>query len=361
MTLHLIRHLRTLHRWTGLTLGLVLVLVAVCGAGLALRSRLEPVLDAGLMRAAPCAAPLPLDTLVAQARAAAPGAGALAALRLSNVPGATVHVRFSDDRWFYVAPCSGAVVGSEHRYRGLFGTLDALHRFKYLPNSALLAGSLAGVFAAFLLLGGLLLWRPSRRALRHAVALHPQLKGRGYAISLHKTAALYAGPLLLVSALSGVVQAFEWPKQALLAVTGSGAPGATPRELAPPLPGRPLESVWRTARAVVPDVREALVMLPKRSGAPVRLELVAASAPHAAAHSDMSIDPASGAVLRYAPYATAGAGPRFLMWLFALHTGHIGGLFGQLVLIGAALSVPVLAGAGLRSYLLSRRIRPVCV
>jgi vanillate O-demethylase ferredoxin subunit len=354
----LLRRLRILHRWTGPTAGLVLAVVAISGAGLALRPRLEPVLSAGLMQAAPCAAPLPLDALAARARAAAPEAGPLVALRLSGASGASVHVRFSDERWIYVAPCSGAVLGSEHRYKGLFGTLDALHRFKYLPNSALVAGSLAATFALVLLLGGLLVWRPSRRAAQHALSLHPRLPPRAFSISLHKTLALYAGPILLVSALSGVVQAFDWPKEALLALTGSDHVAAAPAPLpvrTVPHPG--LQQVWQLAHQFVPDIGHALIMLPKRPADPIRLELVAADAPHAEAHGELAIDPASGAVLRWVAYEDAAPGKRFLMWLFALHTGQLGGVGVQLLLILAALSVPLLAFAGWRSYQLGRVVR----
>jgi uncharacterized iron-regulated membrane protein len=356
MTAALFQYLRTLHRWTGLTLGLVLILVAVSGAGLAMRPRLEPVLSAHLLHSAPCQAPLALDTLVEQARLQAPGAGPLAALRLSAAPGATVHVRFSDDRWFYVEPCTGVVLGSEDRYRGVFGTLDALHRFKYLPNSELLAGSLAAVFALVLLLGGLLVWRPSRRAAQHALTLHPRLPGRAYAISLHKTMALYAGPVLLFSALSGVMQAFEWPQAALLAITGSApAAGSGKSRPAPDLQRRSIDSAWQTAQAIVPDAQRALMLLPKRPADPVRFELIGASAPHGEARSDLSIDAYSGAVLRFTPYANASLGQRLFLWLVALHTGQLGGILGQLLLMCGALSVPILGYAGLRSYLLGRR------
>jgi vanillate O-demethylase ferredoxin subunit len=212
------------------------------------------------------------------------------------------------------------------------------------------------VFALVLLLGGLLVWRPSRRAARHALSLHPRLPGRAYAISLHKTMALYAGPILLFSALTGVMQAFEWPQTALLAITGSApAAGSGKSRPAPALRRRSIDSAWQTAQSMVPDPQRALILAPKRPADPVRFELIGASAPHSEARSELSIDAYSGAVLRFAPYAEASLGQRLLLWLVALHTGQLGGIAGQLLLICGALSVPVLGYAGLRSYLLGRR------
>src|SRR5207245_288727 len=101
MSPRLRRYLLPLHRWCGLGAGLLFVLVALTGAAMAFRLQLEPVVSPALLTAPACAAPLPLDTLIAQARAANPGAGALAFIRLYADPGATVRIRFSDGQWVY--------------------------------------------------------------------------------------------------------------------------------------------------------------------------------------------------------------------------------------------------------------------
>ncbi|MDB5906442.1 MAG: hypothetical protein JWP34_556 [Massilia sp.] len=351
-TLPLRRRLLTIHRWTGLTVGLLVMLVAATGAGMAFRPQLDPLVNARLLRSAPCTAPLPLDALVANARAAAPGAGALGVLRLGGASDTSVHVRFSDDRWVYMEPCTGLVLGIEDRYRGVFGTLDALHRFKYFPNSELIAGTLAAAFALVLLLGGLVVWWPaSLRALRHSLSLHRQLSGRAFSLNLHKTVALYASPILLLSATTGVLQAFEWGEQALGALTASApAPGPGKSAAAPGLVRRSVESYWQTAQALVPHPQSVLLQYPKKPSDPVRFELVAADAPHGAARSDLSLDAYSGAVLRFAPYAEASRGHRLFLWLVALHTGLLGGVLGQLLLMLGGLSVPVLFYAGFSSY-----------
>lgn len=81
-----------------------------------------------------------------------------------------------------------------------------------------------------------------------------------------------------------------------------------------------------------------------------------------AARTYLSLDAYSGAVLHFAPYAEASRGHKLFLWLIALHTGLLGGVGGQLLLMLAALSVPVLAFAGLSSYLRGRaRTRPAPV
>src|SRR5437870_4660249 len=60
------------HRWTGLTVGLVLVFMAITGSLIAYRSHLEPVVNRDLLTVPACANRAPLDTLISNARAAHP-------------------------------------------------------------------------------------------------------------------------------------------------------------------------------------------------------------------------------------------------------------------------------------------------
>jgi vanillate O-demethylase ferredoxin subunit len=64
-------------------------------------------------------------------------------------------------------------------------------------------------------------------------------------------------------------------------------------------------------------------------------------------------------VVRYVPYAASSAGNKLYFWTLSLHTGHVGGLAGQLVLLAGALSVPLLAYTGISSYLRRRARRSV--
>src|SRR6202171_6367221 len=75
------------HRWTGLTVGLVLVFMAITGALIAYRPHLEPIVNSELLTVPACANRVPLDTLASNARAAHP-AGALDYIRSEEDPAA---------------------------------------------------------------------------------------------------------------------------------------------------------------------------------------------------------------------------------------------------------------------------------
>ncbi len=357
MTVSIRKRILQLHRWVGLTVGLLIVLVAVTGAANLYRPQLDPIVNHRLLRANVCATLLPVDTLVASARTANPNSGALKVIQLDNEPGSSIHIRFSDENWVYVDPCTATVLGQEHRYGGVFGTIDALHRFKFVQNSSVMSGTLATITALILVLGGLIVWWPaSIRSFKHSLKLNSRLQGRAFSLNLHKTVAIYAGPILLVSALTGIPQAFLWCQNGILALTGS-PPQANPGKSfsAHNAKRLPIETYWQQAQALVPRPRATLLFYPKKPSDPVEFELIDRNAPHGAARTYVSLDAYSGKVLRFTPYAKASSGHRLYLWMVALHTGLLGGAIGQFLLLLGVLSVPVLAYAGFSSYLLGLR------
>ena len=360
--------LRALHRWTGLAAGWLFAIVALTGALMVFRVQLEPFVSPALTAVPACTAPLALDALVAAARAASPDSGPLNALRLYGDPRVNARVQFADGRWIYVDPCSARVLGSEAVHGGPFGTVARLHIFGYLPFGGLLAGSLALLMALAMAAAGLRLWWPaSMRMLRGSWRPKRGLKGGARSLNLHKTAALYAVPVLLTCALTGLPQAFSWARSAIDVLTASPPQAAAPLAATLPAPegahaggprgaaGASLETVWRQVQARSPRPHKLQLRAPRGPGAPWLLEIVAHDAPHANALSYFYFDPASGRLLGHTPYVENSRGHRAYLWALALHYGWIGGLAGQTVLLLGALAVPLLAWTGTASYLRGRR------
>jgi vanillate O-demethylase ferredoxin subunit len=356
-----------LHRWCGLTVGLLFIMVAATGASMVFRPQIETLLSADVLQVPSCPAPLPLDTLVAAGRQASPHAGALRAIRVVGDARASVKLRFEDDRWIFIDPCSARVLGSQAVYGGLFGTLARLHIFGYLPGSdavpTTVAGSVALLLGGLMALGGIWLWRPaSLRQWKHSWRMAPGLRGAAWHVQLHRTTGMYAAPVLLVCALTGLPQAFDWTVRAIDIATAS-APhaAAVPAATAAPAAGTArasIEAMWQHALRLSPPLQKAQLRFPQKPGQPVVFELVARDAPHANANSYLYFAPASGALLKHLPYSANPLGHRIYLWALAIHYGWVGGVAGQLALFLGALCVPLLAWAGVSSYLLRRRPAP---
>lgn len=333
------RRIAAIHRWCGIGLGAGFLMVAVTGATLVFRPQLE---HAPL---AHCPAPLPLDTLIANARAVSPQAGPLRFVRLAE--NANTRVRFDDGTWIDVDPCSGAVRGKQALYGGAFGTAAWVHIYSYVDGHETVAGSFAAVFALLMLGGGAYLWWPANlKVLRNGLRFKRGLSGRAFMYNAHKTVAQYAAPVLFTSAVTGMFQAFSWGAQpALPAVVANGSGQAS------------AESMWRAVQAQLPTPHKVQMRFPQGDGA-VLFEVVAADAPHANAVSYVAVDPHSAAILGSTEYARNSIIHRVSLTAAALHYGWIGGIAGQCLLFLGALAVPFLAFTGISSFLRRNRKAP---
>jgi vanillate O-demethylase ferredoxin subunit len=202
-----------LHTWSGHIFGLAIVLFAVTGAGLVLRPELEPAANRNLFAVPVCSTPLSLNALDAAARAAHPLSRPYA-IEITRDPAASTAIRFVDDEYVYLDPCTARVLGIKNQYGGFFGTLEWLHRFKFVAHGdglgRVVGGWVSAVFAALLIMGGLVLWWPRRRGeFKSAATFQWRRSGGARTLSLHKVVGLYSAILLLVIVLTALPLAFQ--------------------------------------------------------------------------------------------------------------------------------------------------------
>lgn len=227
------------HLWTGITVGLVFIVVALSGAALIFRGKLKRTLDPGRFIVVPGGTRLPVDDLVARARAAHPAAEFLS-VRYWSDPTMPFTALFTDKQYVHLNPYTGAFLGARRRYGEGFGWIEGLHKYLMLEPGLgeNVNGSLAFVFAALLLTGAVLWWPATRRALVAGLTLNSRLSGRPWYLNLHKVIGAYAGAILLFSALSGIPISFESTRRVLDLITFSHReepPGAA-AGAKPPLP-----------------------------------------------------------------------------------------------------------------------------
>jgi uncharacterized iron-regulated membrane protein len=350
-----------IHRWTGLTLGLLAVFMAVTGIGLVMRPQLEPVLYRDLMVVAPCTSRLPLDDLAARAREGDPG-GVITYVWIAGAADRSTMMRFDDNASVYLDPCTGARLGQQHRYGGIFGSLERLHKWAYLHGDKpidIVPGTGALVLTFVLVVGGIVIWRPRRRSARKsAVKLDPRLTRLAFTRNLHATTGIYCSVIILIAALTGLPQAFEWVENAICRISGSPEPVAA-RISSISAGGQviAMEAAWQRARSLVPDPTMTVIHYGTKLRAPVEIYMIERDAPHADARTYVYLDAYNGEVLSFRPYADAGIGQKLIYWTRALHAGHVGGVLGQMLLLVGMLGVPVLGYTGIESYLrkLARR------
>ena len=349
------------HRWSGLTVGLLLIFLAVTGLGLVFRPQLEPIVERRMLQAATCEARAPVDTVVARATAAHPGQP-IEEVEMVASPRASIVVRFDDRYDVFVDPCAASVVAGRSHWGGVFGTLEQLHRFRFL--SSWTGDVIGGTAAAFLLVvfvaGGLTIWWPaSRRALKSAFKLKWRLKGRAFELNLHRTTGIYVCVVLLAVASSALPLAFKPVRNAIFSAVGSPMPAPKPAGTKIGAGTQPasMEGIVERAKALVPGAADIVLTPPRKDGDAVEVFMVGPDEPHANARSYAWFDAATGKLLRFEPYASSSTGNKVHRFLSALHMGYIGGALGQMLLFLGVLGIPVLGYTGIASYLRGRRAR----
>ena len=349
-----------LHTWTGIAIGVVMLLFALTGAVLAMRDQIDARVMSHLTQVSQCTDSQPLQTLVDRAIAKLPQEEPKS-VNLARRAGSSVSVEFRNDDLVYVDPCSGRMLGMQNEYGGLSGTIDGIHRFHFIEGGRLIGGAFNLVILIFLVLGGLILWWPSSRAaLRSRLTYDAKLPGTARLLSLHRVAGIYAVALLFLLTLTAVPISFDWAKSLIASATESSV--SSPR---PPAwkvaagPALSLDQIDRVVAAEMPTALSISINFPRTQGDLMRVELLEAGAPHINAESYLFLDPVTGSVLKRVHYATDMAlGRKVYLYCIALHAGLIGGLAYQLLLLACCLLVPVEFYSGVFAYF-GRRARYV--
>jgi ferredoxin-NADP reductase len=344
-----------LHRWTGLTAGLVLMMLATTGSMMLFRPQIEPLMQPDLLTVPSCLGRATIEALTSAAQTAHPE-GKLDFVRLESYAAAAERmpagfVRFKDKTTVYLNPCTAQVLGQRNRYSGLFGTIEGLHRLRFVEDGEVITGTTALLTVLLLIGGGYYLWWPAtRRGLRSAMRHDRSLRGPARTLNLHRTVGLYVGLIVLASALTGLPQAFKWYKQLLYSATGSAKPAKSPHSAAP---GKriELERAWLIGQQIVPGASVSQLRYPEKPNDAIELFFIGRDAPHPNARTMLYLDAVTGATLRLDPYASSSAGNKLYFWMLSWHNGLVGGAFGQWLMLFGLLGVPVLGYTGFSSFL----------
>lgn len=355
------KQLVALHTWSGLAVGLVLAFLALSAAGFVLRPVLQRTFYGYLLAVPPCHHRLPLDRLAAAARGIHPR-GSLQDIEVTPTDTSSVAVQFSDDDLVYVDPCSGATLGTQNEYGGLFGFFDGLHRFRFIQNGRQIAGTCNALFLSLLLVAGLVLWWPrAGQSLKSAATFNPRLPGTARTMSLHKFIGIYSLFALLIISLTALPLSFQPVRDVIGWVVGSSPVIPPPPQSTFQRGGRriSMQEAWVRSRQAFPDAVSVSIRYPQAPQDPISLELLERDAPHSEAKSYLYLDAHSGAVLRRAPYATdMPLGRKVYVYLLALHSGLVGGLPYQLLLLVACLGMPIQVYSGLSPYIRRKLRKP---
>lgn len=317
------------HLWTGLTVGLLLVVAGTTGSILVFDEEIDAVLNPDLLRVAPGEDEAPFQQVVASVTAAFPE-HPVSYIRLPRSPGETYEVTTvgADPLEIFVDPYRGTILGVRGKTEGLINVLFDLHVHFLSGETGERVMGVVGVLTLLLVATGIAVWWPGARRWWDALAVRWGANWKRVNFDLHRAGGIWSAVFLAVTAFTGAGLIFH---DAFLAaanrVTGSEetppAPVVVPR---PDQPWLPLDSLLQRADAALPGGTTTYVAFPAVPQAPLSVRKYFAAALHPNGRSFVYLDPWTGEPLAVERALEVPAGMKALNVLYPLHIGSFGGI-----------------------------------
>lgn len=350
------KHWLKVHRWLGLTAGLLFVLLGLTGSLLVFDHAIDEWLNPELLLTQGAGQRCSLREVVARAEEAYPGnpsrAAAISSPRVRNGVWTAWFQSGTEEvpKWtaVYVDPYSGEVTGQRVWGEDLMSFIYKLHYTLLGGNLGKKIVGIAGLVLMVSICSGVYLWWPLwKSGWRAGFAIR---RGKRLNYDLHKTAGVFSTVVLLVIAFTGVYMIFpEWIKPVVTVFSPETNP---PEELK--------STASQTEQSITPD--QAVAIASSRFPAASFCHFhppegtdgvyeVAVRQPGEAQRSfgrtQVWIDQRTGTILAVRDPRTSTAADVFFTWQFPLHNGEAFGLIGRWIVFFAGLAPAVLYVTGL--------------
>lgn len=370
-----------LHLIVGAVAGAVILVMSATGTLLMFERQITEWADRAALEERPAppvpgAARMPLEVLVATARAARPGTPPTSVTMQAD-PTAPAAVSLGRERTLYVNPYTGQLLGEgSPKTRAFFRGVTGWHRWLGAGEERRgLARKITGACnLGFLILvvSGLYLWLPrkwTRRQVRNVAWFRRGLSGKARDFNWHNVIGLWMWVPLFLVVLTAVVMSYPWANNLLFRLAGDKPP-ARPSEGPRDRQGHGergggevsldgLDPLWARAERQVPGWRSISLRLPDSGDAPASFTILRGDRGRPDLRAQLTLDRQSGEVVRWESFASQGPGRRLRTWVRWAHTGEAGGLLGQTLAGLASAGAAVLVWTGIamawRRFLRSRR------
>lgn len=343
-----------LHLAAGCVAGAIILLMSLTGVLLTYERQIVTWSTQGHLRSQPPhgAQRLTVENLVDAVRQQRGNLPDNSVLTLRSDPREPADIRIGREAVLYVDTFTGHLSdGTSAGSRSFFQKIVAWHRWLGVegPGRATARAITGACNLAFLMLivTGAYLWLPrtwSWQALRPTLWFRRRLSGKARDFNWHNVFGVWALIPLFFVVLTALPMSYPWANDLLYRMTGSEPPpppreakGTTKREAAT---ATDIDALWTRAANQVPGWKSitANIALPPGQPASFTIDTGSGRQPHK--RSTLTLDPATGAIVRFATFADENPGRRLRMWSRFVHTGEYYGVVGQTVAgLGSAAGV----------------------
>lgn len=362
----------SVHKWIGITMGILFLFEALTGCLLVYQHELSALLDRPLSPSGPAATiSVPLDKALAAAADFDPaGRPALIGMPSSN-PDHAYHIVHAmpggkDTRDIWVDPATGtASTGHRRPVQDVLDVIWSLHKRLAIPLVGDLLIAISGLVLTASTVSGLVLWWPRNGKWRHALSIKRGASLPRLTFDLHKVLGACLAAMCLLWGISGtyMIQP-RWitgwlpssmqpqNERSIDALTRGRETGRDGEDVAS------AQTIAGIATTTVPGGEALFLFAPSRPadclwrvriGRPDDLVRYVGSA-------TVVVNACSRKVRGTVDERGNGAS-RFFYWLRPLHSGEALGVIGQFIVIWAGIGFSALGVSGLLLWWLRRRAR----
>lgn len=354
-----------LHRYLGLVLGLVLIIVGLTGSLLVFQHEISDfILHQQIEKITPQGRSLPIATILERVQTHYAQQPDITARRVylpatSDEP-INIYLKSKTDEWaiVYVNPYTGAVLGDSLSGQDIWQQfLMKVYELHY----ALLAGDfgiklvgVVGLLTCILIITGIFLWSGWRKLIagfKIKWNAHP----KRVSFDIHKVAGIVTAIFLFLTFFTGFCWNLgEIARPIIYAVTFSSMPAddakSSPVANKSPLPFS--DRFLEVADAALPEFRTIYVALPADSDEPNGAFIIRkSSSPHSNIwDSSVFIDAYNGKILRVDNGLTASLGTKLENAFGSLHYGTFWGLPSRILYVFVGLAPLILFITGFTMY-----------
>lgn len=326
-----------LHLYTGLAIGLLLVLSGLTGSLLVFHEEIKELVYPELMKTTPRDKHASLQTVMETVGHAYPQDKPFS-IRLPRTPQQTYVVKMNNahDLFVYADPYNGKILGAHRQEDTFMGWLTLLH-------TELLIGergkNILGVSALLLIcmsITGLFLWWPpnGKGKISRGFKIDWPAPWKKVIFDIHRAAGIYTALFLLIIAVTGASLVFNKTVAELTNFLTASPPRPTPPLSAPPGAGEAslsIDDLLQQADRILPTATITWINFPQTPQASLVVRKKLPQESHPNGRNFIYFDQYTGRVLQVENTAIAPLGTRIYNVLYPIHIGVIGETFTRIL------------------------------
>ncbi len=351
-----------IHLWLGLISGLIVFVVAITGCIFVFQDEIKDACYEYRKIEVEAKPFLPLSALKDTALSIYPKGTVSRIVMFDKGRPATVLLKSGKESYYvFINPYSGKILHHQNMRSDFFITVQFLHMYLLLPKPiGQPIVDIAVIVFVVLLITGLILWWPRKRAQRkQAFTIKFRSRWRRVNYDLHNVMGFYVFIIALIIAITGLSMGYDWVKDAIKTTANLGKTYSSDQEKAFKSDtaktalltlNQLIDNSYNKAKQSSPEAAMFTTFLPQKKDAVISVTAYKTQL-HFYKRNEYYFDQYSGTLLKEKPHESKSPGAKMNAMNYDLHTGQILGITGKIIAFLASLAAASLPITGFMVWL----------